>query len=407
MSRLLIAASGTGGHLFPALAVAYALPSNWSVRWLGVPNRLETALVPKRFGLITIPAGGLQGNSLRKLLQVLQLLAASVRIRHLLKQQKIEAVFSTGGYIAAPAILAARCCGIPVLLHESNAIPGRVTRLLGRFCSVVAVGLASATDRIPGCKPVVTGTPVRSSFLSAQPLPEWVPAGEGPLLVVIGGSQGAVGLNRMVRAALPSLLEAGCRVVHLTGNNDPDAEQLQHTNLVTKPFSDEMPGLLQHADLAISRAGAGSLSELAVCGTPTILVPFPQAADQHQDANAACAAAVAAAVIVHQHSPEHRALGDTLWRLLGSRLKRSEDNISSSINIGSKDNISKAINIGSDALKPAMNDDPLNADPLNADPMRDNTMYADPLVAMHEGMKKLAVVDADQQLAEMLEKLCR
>ena len=96
--------------------------------------------------------------------------------------------------------------------------------------------------------------------------------------------------------------------------------ELQHPRLVERRFSDDIPGLLQHADLAISRAGAGSLSELAVCGTPSILVPFPQAADQHQDANAACAAELGGAVIVHQHAPDHPALGNSIHRLLGARL---------------------------------------------------------------------------------------
>ena len=356
MPRLLIAASGTGGHLFPALAVAEALPSAWNVRWLGVPDRLETQLVPERYGLITVQAGGLQGRGLRKLVQLIQLIAASGRVRKVLRKQKIHAVFTTGGYIAAPAILAACWCGIPVVLHESNAIPGRVTRLLGRFCQVVAIGLPAAAERIPGCKAVVTGTPVRSVFLSPQPLPKWVPDGVGPLLVVIGGSQGAVGLNRMVRGVLPNLLEAGARVVHLTGNNDPETGQLQHPNLIEKAFSDEIPGLIQHAELVISRAGAGSISELAVCNTPAILVPFPQAADHHQDANAACAAELGAAVIIHQHDLEHRALSDALDRLLGPRL-RSEDHASN------------------------------------------------PLMAMKQGMRKLAVCDAEQRLVTLLKQL--
>ena len=320
MTRLLIAASGTGGHLFPALAVAEALDAHWQVRWLGVPDRLETELVPARFNLITVNAGGLQGRGLNKLVQLIRLLAASVTVRRLIRTHQIDAVFTTGGYIAAPAILGARWCGIPAVLHESNAIPGRVTRLLGRFSAAVAVGLPVAAGRIPGCRPVLTGTPVRSAFLTAQPLPDWVPSGPGPLLVVMGGSQGALGLNRMVRAVLPELLERGCRVVHLTGGNDPDVGELQHPHLVERRFSDDIPGLLQHADLAISRAGAGSLSELAVCGTPSILVPFPQAADQHQDANAACAAELGGAVIVHQHAPDHPALGNSIRRLLGARL---------------------------------------------------------------------------------------
>ena len=356
MSRLLIAASGTGGHLFPALAVAEALPTSWSSRWLGVPDRLETSLVPDRFRLITVKAGGLQGRGLRKLLQLIQLIVASKDVRRLIKQEHTQVVFTTGGYIAAPAILAARWSRIPVVLHESNAIPGRVTRLLGRFCTKVAVGLPAAVERIPGCKAVVTGTPVRESFLTPQPLPNWVPAGTGPLVLVMGGSQGAVGLNRMVRAVLPDLLEAGCRVVHLSGSNDPEAGSLKHPQLAEQPFSDEIPGLLQHADLAISRAGAGSLSELAITSTASILVPFPQAADQHQDANAACAAALGAAVIVHQHEPEHHTLRNTLWRLLGPRLR--------------------------------------SCDPA-----------ADPLITMAAGMEQLAVRDAEHQLVRLLHEL--
>ncbi len=318
MTRLLIAASGTGGHLFPAIAVAEALPDSWQVRWLGVPDRLETQLVPESIPLTTVRAGGLQGRGLNKLIQLIRLIGAIGKVRRMIRRERIEVVFTTGGYIAAPAIVAARWCGVPAVLHEANAIPGRVTRLMGRFCRAVAVGLPVASDRIPGHRPLLTGMPVRTAFLESQPLPDWVPISDGPLLVVIGGSQGAVGLNRMVRAVVPELLEQGCRIVHLTGRNDPEVGQLQHPNLVELPFSDEIPGLLQHADLAVSRAGAGSLSELAICRTPSILVPFPQAADGHQEANAACAARTGGAVIVHQHAPEATALRDTILRLLGT-----------------------------------------------------------------------------------------
>jgi UDP-N-acetylglucosamine--N-acetylmuramyl-(pentapeptide) pyrophosphoryl-undecaprenol N-acetylglucosamine transferase len=353
MTRLLIAASGTGGHLFPGLAVAEALPEDWSVSWLGVPDRLERELVPSRYPLHTIRAGGLQGRGWRKLWQLIRLIASSGTVRRLIRLEGIDVVFSTGGYIAAPAILAARWCGVPVVLHESNAIPGRVTRLLGRLCTRVAVGLPQAAERLPRCRPLVTGTPVRREFLAPATLPAWVPGGDGPLLLVMGGSQGAVGLNRMVRPLLPALLEAGCRVVHLTGSSDPEVGRIRHPRLVERPFSEELPGLLQHADLAISRAGAGSLSELSVCGTPTLLVPFPQAADQHQDANAAAAAALGAAVIVRQHPPEAPELGQEVERLLGARLQGRRNE-------------------------------------------------ADPLGHLRAGMERLAVRDADQRLARLL-----
>ena len=349
MTRLLIAASGTGGHLFPAIAVAEALPEGWQVRWLGVPDRLETQLVPESIPLTTVRAGGLQGRGLNKLIQLIRLIGAIGTVRRLIRRERIEVVFTTGGYIAAPAIVAARWCGVPAVLHEANAIPGRVTRLMGRFCRAVAVGLPVASDRIPGHRPLLTGMPVRTAFLESQPLPDWVPISDGPLLVVIGGSQGAVGLNRMVRAVVPELLEQGCRIVHLTGRNDPEVGQLQHPNLVELPFSDQIPGLLQHADLAVSRAGAGSLSELAICRTPSILVPFPQAADGHQEANAACAACTGGAVIVHQHAPEATALRDTILRLLGTDVELLQE--------------------------------------------------------MRTGMEKLAVQDADQRLVDLLSSL--
>jgi UDP-N-acetylglucosamine--N-acetylmuramyl-(pentapeptide) pyrophosphoryl-undecaprenol N-acetylglucosamine transferase len=356
MPTLLIAASGTGGHLFPALAVAEALPPDWHVHWLGVPDRLEQKLVPSAYPLHTVRAGGLQGKGLRKLANLLQLLGATLPTRRLIQREGVDVVFSTGGYIAAPAILAARWSGVPVVLHESNAIPGKVTRLLGRHCTGVALGLAEAAERLPGCRPLVTGTPVRKAFLAPAPLPDWVPQRSGPLVLVMGGSQGALRLNRMVRPLIPRLAAAGCRVVHLTGDQDPDAGRFQLEGVVERPFSDELPGLLQHVDLAISRAGAGSLSELAVSGTPTILVPFPQAADRHQDANAAAAAAVGGAVIVWQHEPGEAPLEQAVWRLLGPRLR------------------------GCNGI-------------------------ADPLLTLRQGMETLAVRDADRLLAERLQQL--
>ena len=355
MPRLLIAASGTGGHLFPALAVADAMPADWSVSWLGVPDRLERQLVPSRYPLHTVRVGGLQGRGLRKLVNLLQLLQAVRSVRQLIQRERIAVVFTSGGYIAAPAILAARWAGVPVVLHESNAVPGKVTRLLGRLCSQVAVGLPQAAARLPRCRPVLTGTPVRQAFLEPAPLPDLAPQGSGPLLLVMGGSQGAVGLNQMVRPLLAKLTAAGVRVVHLTGSNDPEAGQPLPAGVVELPFSDEIPGLLQHAALAISRSGAGALSELAVCGTPAVLVPYPAAADHHQDVNAAAAAELGAAVIVWQHGPGEPALERSLWRLLGPRLRGA-------------------------------------------------AAACDPLTGMATAMGELAVRDADQRVAAMLRK---
>jgi UDP-N-acetylglucosamine--N-acetylmuramyl-(pentapeptide) pyrophosphoryl-undecaprenol N-acetylglucosamine transferase len=172
----------------------------------------------------------------------------------------------------------------------------------------------------------------------------------------MGGSQGALGLNRMVRPLLPRLAACGVRVVHLIGDQDPEAGGPLPWGVVERPFCEQMAGLLQRADLAISRSGAGALSELAVAGVPAILVPYPAAADQHQQANAVAAAALGAAVIVEQHAPDQPVLARAVWRLLGPRLR---------------------------GVAPA----------------------ADPLLLLREGMARLAVRDAEQRLVGVLSDL--
>jgi UDP-N-acetylglucosamine--N-acetylmuramyl-(pentapeptide) pyrophosphoryl-undecaprenol N-acetylglucosamine transferase len=320
--RLLIAASGTGGHLFPALAVAEKLAGNevlsdseavqaglkptptrapfYQIEWLGVPNRLETRLVPAQYPLHAIDVEGFQkGFGLGSIQIFSKFISAIFQVRHLLQQGKFRGVFTTGGYIAAPAIIAARSLGLPAILHESNALPGKVTRWLSPWCSTVALGFETAAQYLPRARTFYVGTPVRSSFLHAQKLAIAIPD-DAPLIVVIGGSQGAVAVNRLVRQCAPAWLREGAWIVHLTGENDPGANELQHPHYLSMPFYDKMAGLLQRADLAISRAGAGTLTELAVAGTPAILIPFPYAAEDHQTHNARVFAAVGAALVFRE-----------------------------------------------------------------------------------------------------------
>jgi UDP-N-acetylglucosamine--N-acetylmuramyl-(pentapeptide) pyrophosphoryl-undecaprenol N-acetylglucosamine transferase len=283
--KLMIAASGTGGHLFPALALAEELPSYY-IEWLGVPDRLEQTIVPKQYLLNTIDVGGFQQPFGVNTLRILMMLLISVwKVRKLLKERKIDVVFTTGGYIAAPTILAARSLNIPVILHESNFLPGKVTRWFGAMCHTVALGFSKSSQYLPRARTSYVSTPVRSQFLSPQKLELPIPE-DKPLIVVAGGSQGAVALNKLVRQAAPNWLDMGATIVHLTGNNDPESDRLQHPNYITMPFYDDMASLFQRANLAISRAGAGTLTELAISRTPSILIPYPHAAEDHQSYNA-------------------------------------------------------------------------------------------------------------------------
>jgi UDP-N-acetylglucosamine--N-acetylmuramyl-(pentapeptide) pyrophosphoryl-undecaprenol N-acetylglucosamine transferase len=282
--RLLVAASGTGGHIFPALAVVEQLPT-WQIEWLGVPQRLEAKLVPDRYPLHRVAMSGWQGSPWQKLGSLVQLARATLQVRQILASGQFDVVLTTGGYIAAPTILAARSLGVPVLLHESNCLPGKVTRWLGRFCRLVALGMAETAEHLPGAVTRVVGTPVRAEFYQPQPLPADLPIPEGdPLIVVMGGSQGARGLNRLVAACAPAWLEAGAWIVHLTCGSDDGIPS--HPRYRAFPFRADVAALLQRATFAISRAGALSLAELWATATPAILIPYPFAAEDHQYHNA-------------------------------------------------------------------------------------------------------------------------
>jgi len=329
--RLLVAASGTGGHLFPAIATAQQLP-DYQIEWLGVPDRLETDLVPKQYTLHTIEIEGFQKRLGLGTLRILtQFFRSILKVRQLLKEEKFDGVLTTGGYIAAPAIIAARTLRLPAVLHESNALPGKVTRWLSPWCSAVALGFEAASQYLPKGKNVVVGTPVRSDFLKAaaseNSLTDLDIPAEAPLIVVVGGSQGAVSVNQLVRQCAPAWFAAGAWIVHLTGTNDPEAGSLTHSQYLARPFYHDMARLLARANLAISRAGAGTLTELAVTQTPSILIPYPYAAEDHQAHNAAIFAAAGAAMVFRQSELTREVLQEEVLALLqtGDRLSQMSD----------------------------------------------------------------------------------
>ncbi|NET47967.1 MAG: undecaprenyldiphospho-muramoylpentapeptide beta-N-acetylglucosaminyltransferase [Merismopedia sp. SIO2A8] len=315
--RLLIAASGTGGHLFPAIATAshiVSLHANIDIEWLGVPDRLEVRLVPSQYPLHTITVQGFQKPlGLGTIKTAWRLGKAIFDVRQLLTTKAFDGVLTTGGYIAAPSILAARSLGLPTILHESNALPGKVTRWLSPWCSRVAIGFDAAASYLPKAETLCVGTPVRPQFQPSfvangdtghdptpVPLADLAIPKDVPLIIVVGGSQGAVSVNQMVRQSAPAWLKAGFWIVHLTGDNDPDAATLSHPHYIVRPFYDDMASLLRRADLAVSRAGAGTLTELAITRTPSILIPYPYAAEDHQTYNAAIFGAAGAATVYQQ-----------------------------------------------------------------------------------------------------------
>jgi len=328
--KLLIAASGTGGHLFPALATAEAL-SDCQIEWLGVPDRLETQLVPDCYPLHTVRAEGFQQKlgfktAISMTRTASRLLLSIFAVRRLLRQGQFQAVLTTGGYIAAPAVVAAQSLGLPVILHESNALPGKVTRWLSPWCTEVALGFEAAAAYLPRAKTCSVGTPVRAQFQASATqdasadmlLADLEIPPQVPVILVVGGSQGAVAVNRLVRQAAPAWFDAGLWVVHLTGDHDPDVNQLNHAQYRVLPFYADMAKLLRRSTLAISRAGAGTLTELAMTATPAILIPYPYAADDHQTYNARVFESAGAALLLPQATLTAEKLQQQLLNLLGS-----------------------------------------------------------------------------------------
>jgi len=304
--RVALAAGGTGGHLMPALATAEALEACTACEFLviGSPRANERQLrgvVP--YPVVEVRVLPLAGRGLLgKLRTAAQLPGAVLRARQHLEGFAADIVIATGGYVCGATGLASWLSGIPLLVLEQNAAPGMTTRLLRPFASAVAVSFAETVARL-GAKAVVTGNPIRAALPAER---STLRARAGTHLLILGGSQGARGLNSMVELAIPQLAEAdvALTVTHQTGKCD--IERLREAwakhgiPATVTPFINSMGEAYARADLVCSRAGATTCAEIAYCGLPSILVPFPAAAAQHQHDNARALERVGASLIVEE-----------------------------------------------------------------------------------------------------------
>jgi len=306
-----IACGGTGGHLFPGLAVAGQLKQRGcDVALLISPKDVDQQAVKAAAGMevYTLPAVGLQnGNYFAFGISFVKSLLAARRI---FRRRKPDAVLAMGGFTSAPPIFAGKGAGARTFLHESNTIPGRANRLLARFVDEAFVGFPETASRLKAGKVTTTGTPVRPGFLPLDQggrelaaMKLGLPAGR-PTILVVGGSQGASGVNAMVISALPLLAGKGWQWLHLTGAHDFEKVKAAYAGLgltaVVKPFLAEMDWALGVATAAVSRAGASSLAEMAALRLPSLLVPYPAAADNHQFFNARIYALSGAARLLEQ-----------------------------------------------------------------------------------------------------------
>ena len=307
-----IACGGTGGHLFPGLAVAQQLQERGcDVALLISPKEVDQQAVKSVLGMeiFTLPAVGLQN---RNYFSFAGRFWNSFRAsRKFFKQRRPDAVLAMGGFTSAPPIFAAKFCGAKTFLHESNTIPGRANRLLARFVDTAFIGFPETAARLHAKQTLVTGTPVRPQFSqSAIHNPQSAITlgldSNLPVILVVGGSQGARGLNELVLSALPLLENRDWQFLHLTGVNDfenvKSAYAANGIKAVVKPFLAEMDLALGAATAGISRSGASSLAEMAAMRLPSLLVPLPTAADNHQYFNALAFEKTGAAKLLEQKS---------------------------------------------------------------------------------------------------------
>jgi UDP-N-acetylglucosamine--N-acetylmuramyl-(pentapeptide) pyrophosphoryl-undecaprenol N-acetylglucosamine transferase len=322
MPTLLIMAGGTGGHIFPGLAVADAVrAAGWRVIWMGNPNGMEAKLVPARgFEMAWVRFGALRGKGvLRKLLLPFNLLRGFRQSWQELGRLRPDVVLGMGGYISFPGGMMASLRGIPLVLHEQNSVAGLANRVLASVADRILTGFPNvlAKKNTTWC-----GNPVRPEIAALAPPAERYADRSGPLrMLVVGGSLGAQALNQTVPQALALLpAEERPEVVHQAGEKHLGALKAAYAQAgVTAdlvPFIDNMASAYAWADVVICRAGALTIAELAAAGVASILVPFPHAVDDHQTSNARYLAAAGAAILLPQNelTPQRLAEMRTLSR---------------------------------------------------------------------------------------------
>lgn len=324
LRRVLFAGGGTGGHVFMSVALAQELKRiapEVEVLFVGTKRGLEARVVePLGFRLATIEVGALNKVGLKKMLSSLFGIPFAIWSGgRIVRVFRPDIIVGVGGYSSGPVVLAGKLMGCRAVLIEPNAYPGLTNRLLRRWVDAAAVAFEEA-GRAFGAKARVTGIPIRGEFHRVEPQCST----SGPLSVLVtGGSQGSTPINRLVCDALSFLPPGKVQIIHQTGRFDLKqvTESYREKNFPAQitDFIDNIPDLLGRIDLVVSRAGASTVAELTAAGKPSILIPFPQAADDHQRKNAAALVKRGAALMLEQNQTSGRELAELLIRLADNR----------------------------------------------------------------------------------------
>ncbi len=323
--RLLIAGGGTGGHLYPGVAVAQELlarPGGHRVLFAGSTRGLEARVLP-RLGLAFRPvrAAGLLGRGPAGILRSLGLLAVGFAdAARILRSFRPDVCLGVGGYVSFPVVALAALRGVPTAVQEQNAVPGLANRILCRRVRRVYAGMPAAARHLPAHRTRVTGNPVREAFHRVPPYRPPEP-GQRPRLLVVGGSQGARSLNETVPLAVERM-GTPVQVLHQAGSRAAEAVKARYGHrggVEVQAYLEDMAAAYAWAHLVVARAGALTVAELAAAGRPAVLVPYPHAAGRHQEHNARAAEAQGAALCVTEPELTAGRLAGLLDDLLADR----------------------------------------------------------------------------------------
>lgn len=331
--RIVIAGGGTGGHLFPGIAVAEEFlkrdPQS-EVSFIGTKRGIEHRLLgPLGYTLKEIDVEGLKGRGVAALIKGLYAIPVSmVQSRRILADFRPDVVIGVGGYASGPAVLVAWMMGIPTAIAEQNALAGNTNRILGKFVDKVFLTYHQSKRQFAAAKVLVTGNPVRAAFVAGLDRPEEKKAGRQ--ILIFGGSQGATAINKTVVAMLPlwRKMKDRIRIVHQTGERDLEMVKKAYAGqgiaADVRAFIVDMVSAYAAADLMICRAGATSLAEITAAGKASILIPFPFAADDHQTLNARAMVEAGAAVMIRESDLTADKLFQTVEGLLADEQKLKE-----------------------------------------------------------------------------------
>ena len=327
--KIIIACGGTGGHLFPGIAVAQSLIAQGHEPLLLISQKKIDSQASAKYPHLkfkVVPAIAKPPTFSPKMLPFLWAVFQSIqKSKAIIREFGADAVIGMGGFTSLPPVYAGHRLGKKTFVHDSNARPGKSNILTSRFCDQVFIGLAPAAQFFK--KPVeITGTPARPEILAlpsrAQAAATFGLDPDRKILLITGGSQGALGLNRLIAQAAPLLAE-DIQILHIAGPND--FPRIQSENPKRRPgyqligFCDQMPSAYAAADLAITRSGASTLTEISLAGLPAILVPYPYAADNHQTANAKVFSEAGAAKLIQQAELTPESLAKILTELLTNK----------------------------------------------------------------------------------------